>query len=103
MMAAVREGPEPDRRLDGQAAGPAHVFAFDTLPFPPVLIHDRGGDLVKRISDHTSPATRRRESSWARTPVVRGVIRGNLAQDSVTARFLMIAKDPVPPAVPDHS
>ena len=34
MRAAAPERPELDRRLDGQAARPAHVFAFDAHRFP---------------------------------------------------------------------
>jgi hypothetical protein len=62
--------------------GNAALWWQVTPRFPQVLISDRGGDLVNRTSNHTSPATRYRGSSWTKTPVIRGV----LAHDDGIAR-----------------
>jgi len=50
------EKSEPDRRLDDQATRLAHVFTFETLPFPRVTVRNDGRRPVSRISGHTSLA-----------------------------------------------
>jgi len=63
---------EPDNRLNDRAARPVRLFALVPLPFPLITIRDDCRHPANRISGHAGPATRARESSWARTPAITG-------------------------------